>query len=151
MPQPVKLSDPIIEQARAAAAAADRSMAAQIEHWARLGRAVEAVLTTPQSAALKQGGRPSAAADEAERAALLRAMRLAVAAAGHADLGRVLRAADRDRYGVDPAFPDCVVRHAPDGSRTPGHIVHRRFVPLAAGRGAARGSRSQGRPARRGA
>lgn len=151
MPQPVKLSDPIIEQARAAAAGADRSMAAQIEHWARLGRAVEAVLTAPHAAALKRGEGPPVAADESERAALLRALRLAVVSAGHVDLGRVLRAAERDRYGTDPALPDCIVRHEPDGTRTPGHIVQRRFVPLTAATSAVTRRRRQGRPARRGA
>lgn len=134
MPQPVKLSDPIIEQARVAAEESDRSMAGQIEHWARLGRAVEAVLSAPQAAGLKQGagGLAAAGSYEAERAALLRALRLAVTAAGHADLGRVLRASDRDLYGTDPAFPGCIVRVPPDGTRTPGHMVRRRFVPLAA-------------------
>lgn len=132
MPQPVKLSDPVIEQARAAARASDRSMAGQIEHWVRLGRAVEAVLTAAQAAALKQsaGGPATTAADEAERAALLRALRLAATATGHADLGRVLRASDRVRYGTDPDFPGCIVRVAPDGTRTPGHMLERRFVPL---------------------
>lgn len=132
MPQPVKLSDPLIEQARVAAEGSDRSMAGQIEHWARLGQSVEAVLTAPQSAALKQGADAIAntLADEAERTQLLRALRLAVTSAGHTDLGRVLRAGGRHRYGTDPAFPGCLVRISPDGKRTPGHLVQRRFVPL---------------------
>ena len=55
MPQPVKLSDPLVQAARAAADDADRSIAGQIEHWARLGRAVEATLSLEDTSRLKRG------------------------------------------------------------------------------------------------
>lgn len=54
MPQPVKLSDPLINAARAVAPVADRSIAGQIEHWARLGRVTERVLSFDESAQLKR-------------------------------------------------------------------------------------------------
>ena len=42
MPHTVKLSDTdIVEQARAESARQSRSLAAQITHWARIGRALE--------------------------------------------------------------------------------------------------------------
>ncbi|MFO1456216.1 MAG: nucleotidyltransferase domain-containing protein [Steroidobacteraceae bacterium] len=56
MPQPVKLSDPMVDAARAAAADADRSIAGQIEHWARLGRAAEAVLGHDEIVRVKRSG-----------------------------------------------------------------------------------------------
>lgn len=77
MPQPVKLSDSLIEAAREAAPAAHRSLAAQVEHWATLGRAIEGSLTSDESAILKgHVVRELAAADPAHilAAALERAV-----------------------------------------------------------------------------
>jgi predicted nucleotidyltransferase len=54
MPQPVKLSDPLINAARTIAPDTDRSIAGQIEHWARLGRAAEKVLSVEESLQLKR-------------------------------------------------------------------------------------------------
>ncbi len=54
MPQPVKLSDALVEDARATGEVAERSIAGQIEHWARLGRVVEAVLRGDEALALKK-------------------------------------------------------------------------------------------------
>src|SRR5436309_7658155 len=50
----LKLSDDLVNQARAEAAEADRSLTSQIEHWARLGRSVENVLSLEQVGALKR-------------------------------------------------------------------------------------------------
>ena len=44
MGQPVKLSDTLILDARVVGKAAERSIAGQIEFWARVGRAVEPLL-----------------------------------------------------------------------------------------------------------
>lgn len=131
MPQPVKLSDTLVDAAREAAEHADRSIAGQIEHWARVGRAVSDVLTPTETARVSRGvGRATPASPGDERAALLQAIRLAVSRNGHARLGAVLRATGRTHYGTDPALPGCLVRIAPDGTRTPGHLVNRQFVPL---------------------
>ncbi|MET0283536.1 MAG: hypothetical protein ABW352_03680 [Polyangiales bacterium] len=54
MPQPVKLSDALVEDARETGEVAERSIASQIEHWARLGRVVEAVLRGDEVLALKK-------------------------------------------------------------------------------------------------
>jgi predicted nucleotidyltransferase len=56
MPQPVKLSDPLINAARTIAPDTDRSIAGQIEHWARLGQAAERVLSVEESLQLKRDG-----------------------------------------------------------------------------------------------
>lgn len=131
MPQPVKLSDSLVDAARAAAEHADRSIAGQIEHWARVGRAVSDVLTPTETARVSgAGGRGIGSAASDDRAALLQAIRLAVSRNGHARLGAVLRASGRFHYGTDPALPGCLVRISPDGTRTPGHLVKRQFVPL---------------------
>jgi hypothetical protein len=42
---PVRLSEALASSARAAAAVTERSLTEQVEHWARLGAAVEAVVS----------------------------------------------------------------------------------------------------------
>jgi hypothetical protein len=123
MPQPVKLSDALIDAARSAAEDADRSLAGQIEHWARLGRSVEGALTLADANAIKKGEGPS-------RADLLQSLRIALSASGHPHLGAALVRGTGARYGTDPAFPGLVVRVGADGTRVPGKIEKRRFVPL---------------------
>lgn len=55
MPQPVKLSDSLVQAARDVAPDADRSIAGQIEHWARLGRAAESRLSVDEAVRWKRG------------------------------------------------------------------------------------------------
>ncbi|MGC3992434.1 MAG: hypothetical protein QM796_22585 [Chthoniobacteraceae bacterium] len=54
MSQPVKLSDALVLDARIASQAVERSIAGQVEFWARLGRAIEPLLQAPQVLALCQ-------------------------------------------------------------------------------------------------
>lgn len=78
MPQPVKLSDPLINAARTVAPEADRSIAGQIEHWARLGRVAERVLTFDESAHLKRDDFATPSADLALASAAIDQLRDAV-------------------------------------------------------------------------
>ena len=55
MGMPVKLSDELVLSARIEAEGADRSITAQIEHWAKLGRAAEVALGYTSATALKLG------------------------------------------------------------------------------------------------
>ncbi len=133
MPHAVKLSDALVEEARAAADLENRSVASQIEHWARLGRVVEQDLAAPARrelslhAAAGRAGAGAGAGSLASRIgeALDAALRPAAREAFAAEL------ASRVRYGTDPAFPGYVVRDEPDGRRTPGRYVNREFQPLA--------------------
>jgi hypothetical protein len=52
MSQPVKLSDALVLDARIAAEAQERSIAGQVEFWAKLGRSVELLLDGQQVLAL---------------------------------------------------------------------------------------------------
>src|SRR5690606_32301941 len=67
------------EAAREAAPLAHRSLAAQVEHWAALGRAIEGSLTSQQSATLMRSAvqvpsaRPYSAAPAADPAQILTA------------------------------------------------------------------------------
>ena len=78
MPQPVKLSDPLINAARTIAPDADRSIAGQIEHWARLGRATEQVLSLDESLQLKRDDFATLPADRGVASAVIDRLREAV-------------------------------------------------------------------------
>ncbi len=56
MSQPVKVSDTLVLDARLTAEVAERSIAGQIEFWARLGRAIEPLLRGDQALALRRAG-----------------------------------------------------------------------------------------------
>jgi len=50
---PVRLSEALTVRARTAAAVLERSLTEQVEHWARLGQAVEAAISAKTLHALK--------------------------------------------------------------------------------------------------
>lgn len=56
MPQPVKLSDDLVLEARTVGAVACRSIAGQVEFWARLGKSIESVLRGDRALALQRSG-----------------------------------------------------------------------------------------------
>jgi hypothetical protein len=129
MPHAVKLSDALIDEARNAAALEHRSVAGQIEHWARLGRALELDLHPSALQALiarsaADGGPSAGSLATRLGAAIDSALEPASRAALADDLGR------RYRYGTDSAFPGYVVRDDPDGQRVPGRFIDRTFQPL---------------------
>jgi hypothetical protein len=134
MSQPVKLSDPLIDAARNAAPLAHRSLAAQIEHWAELGRAIEGSLSISQTTDLKRSVResppPVYGNPEAAGARVAAALRYALSPEAREAFRAELLTSGQPLYGTDPAFPGCIVRDNPDGSRTPGHWVADRFEPL---------------------
>ena len=137
MPQPVKLSDTLIDAARETAPVANRSLAAQIEHWAALGRAIEGALTTDQSATLKRSVQEakSSAYGASTPAELAAALADALASALRPEFGTGLRTelarSPRAVYGTHKAYPGYLVRQDPDGALTPGRLVDRQFVPAA--------------------
>ena len=54
MSQPVKVSDTLVLDARLMGEVAERSIAGQIEFWARLGRAIEPLLRGDKALALRR-------------------------------------------------------------------------------------------------
>jgi len=127
MSQPVKVAEALLEAARVSAAESHRSMAAQIEHWAVLGRAVEQALTTGDVVALK---RSEGRLDDAQRAALVSALAHAFDPT-HQDVTRAAIAArDAIRYETDPTLPGLLIQRLPDGQRRVGRLLNREFVPV---------------------
>lgn len=133
MGMPVKLSDAIVSAAREEAKRADRSITAQIEHWAKLGRAVEAQMSHPDLMALKQseGDLQQAYADPSKRAAVHALLERIARTADRSALSESLRQRGKPLYEADDKSPDILIRVDPDGARTAGRLVNRRFVPLA--------------------
>src|SRR5579863_9593795 len=56
MSQPVKVSDGLMLDARLTGEVAERSIAGQVEFWARLGRAIEPLLRGDKALALRRSG-----------------------------------------------------------------------------------------------
>jgi len=131
MPLPVKVSDELLSAARETAEKANRSVTKQIEHWAELGRAIEALVTLPDQFLLKDAaidpvrGRGHAGV----RAAL---GRLVAALADSPDRGPALariRSTGQPVYGAAAGRTDRVVQVLPNGRRITGRFVGKEFVP----------------------
>ena len=126
MGMPVKLSDELVESAREEAANTDRSITGQIEHWAKIGRSVETVLKHQELQALKRApldARLTGGARHSIQAALERV----VAEGDRRSLARSLQTG-RTVYQSDPAGSELTERIEPNGRRTLGRFVKRRFV-----------------------
>lgn len=137
MPLPVKVSDQLLALAKEEARGAHRSATAQIEHWATLGRAVEAMLAYGEMLALKRVGQTLPIPPVVSREDL---HDLLAGLAADTDRERVkarIRRSGAPLYTTDPEHEGMVVEARSDGSRTPGHVKARRFVP-ARGKGAPR-------------
>jgi len=121
MSQPVKLSDSLILDARLASECMQRSIAGQVELWARLGAALAPLLQGTQVMALRRQG---AARSLMECLADIPENREQVLA--H------LKSRPFPHYEPDPDRPGLLIRTAADGTRTVGRFVNRAFhtVPV---------------------
>ena len=139
MGMPVKLSDELVRVARKEAAAAERSITAQIEHWAKLGRSVETALRHKDALAVKEseGNLVGAFRDGTTRESVYQLLRNVAGAPDRSELARTLKRR-RTVYETDPSGSGAIVRIAPDGTRTRGRLENRTFVPTAATRRRAR-------------
>ncbi len=121
----INVADTLVEAARLAAEENSRSVAAQIEHWALLGRAVEQALTQGDAMALK---RSEGQIDPATRARLAAALSNALDPLRSAVAKTAIGLRDAIRYETDPALPDLIIQRLSDGSRRIGKMVNRQFV-----------------------
>ena len=132
MPAPVKISDRLLARAKEEAKSTHRSVTAQIEHWATLGRAVEVMTAHRDVLMLKRAGEglsmPSWVRREDVEARLTS---LTHDTDREAVKGRIRRPGGM-LYEEDPADPDGVIQIAPDGRRTRGRFDGRTFGPIAA-------------------
>jgi hypothetical protein len=120
MGQPVKLSDELVLDARVAGETGERSIAGQIEYWARIGRAIELYLRVPEALKLKRQG------DARPLSALLSSVDTA---AGRKRLARHLENVPFPHFRPAPGKRGLVVKIDQDGTRTVGRFVNREFRP----------------------
>jgi hypothetical protein len=128
MPSPVKVSDRLLALAKEEAQDTHRSATAQIEHWATLGRAVEAIMAYRDVLALKRVGEtlpvPAHIPHEDVHNLLM-----ALTHDGDRETVKArIRVAGAPAYTTNPAYPGKIVEVRADGTRISGHLEGRRFV-----------------------
>lgn len=130
MGSPVKVADELVKAAKEMAPLANRSIAKQIEHWARLGRAVEQLAKTTDVMAFKaQLADPQDATKVVHARDALK--RLVEALADRMDRGaarRLILETGEPVYEAVPGRLDLVSQVWPDGRRVLGRLVDQEFV-----------------------
>jgi hypothetical protein len=120
MSQPVKLSDALVLDARLAGATLERSIAGQVEFWARLGRAIEPLL---------QGAEAMALARKAAVSPLSACLDSVDSPEGRRRVAAHLESQSFPHYQPAANSPGLLVRTEADGKRTLGRFVNRQFKP----------------------
>ena len=118
MGQPVKLSDELVDDARAVVPFSQRSIAGQIEFWASLGKAIEPLLRGDRALALQMAG--------GERR-LSRLVAEVETTKGRKKLAAVLNKRPYPHYTPVPDHPGLVCRIEADGTESVGRFVGREF------------------------
>jgi len=120
MGQPVKLSDALVLDARLVGEAAERSIASQIEFWARVGKAVEGVLRGDRVLQLKRRG---------EAVPLSKLLGSVDSKAGRERVKAQQAGRPFPHFEQAPGKPGFLVKIDEDGKRTAGRFVNREFRP----------------------
>ena len=123
MSQPVKVSDGLVLDARLMGEVTQRSIAGQIEFWARLGRAIETLLRGEQMLALSKAGKVKRLSD---------CLDLVDKPEGRKRLADYLQTLPYPHYEPAPDSARLLVRIEANGKRTTGRFVNRKFQPLRA-------------------
>jgi ParD-like antitoxin of type II bacterial toxin-antitoxin system len=121
MSQPVKLSDALVLDARIAGTSMERSIAGQVEFWARLGKAVEGLLRGQQMMTL---GREVSIETIRER------LEGADTPEGRQRVKDYLASEPYPHYFAHPAEKDLIIREDENGGRVAGRFVNREFVAV---------------------
>ena len=111
MGQPVKLSDELVDDARAVVAFSQRSIAGQIEFWAGLGKSIEPLLRGDRALSLQMAG------GERPLSQLLSEVETAK---GRKRLESTLTNRLYPHYKLVPDHPDLICRIEEDGRETVG-------------------------------
>jgi len=118
MGQPVKLSDGLVIDARLAGEVQQRSIAGQIEFWARIGRATELLLRTDRVLRLMQRG---------EARPLSQCLESVDTDEGRMRSAAHLESRPHPHFETAADRPGFLVRIDEDGTRTVGRFVNRQF------------------------
>lgn len=123
MSQPVKLSDALVLDARLAGEAVERSIAGQVEFWARIGRAIEPLL---------EGTRVLALCRNAKARPISACLEAVDSPEGRKRVADYLQTRPYPHYEPHPHKAGLLVRIDANGKRTAGRFVKRRFQPVKA-------------------
>lgn len=126
MSQPVKVSDALILDARLMGETTQRSIAGQIEFWARLGRAIEVLLRGDQMLALCKAGMAKP---------LSTCIESVDTSEGRERLAMHLQSLPYPHFEPVPGAAGLLVRIEANGKRTKGRFVNRKFQPVGAASG----------------
>jgi hypothetical protein len=118
MSQPVKLSDALVLDARITGELLERSIAGQVEFWARLGRSIEPLLQGDQALALCRN---------AATRPLSECLKSVDSAKGRQRLRAFLEGQPFPHYEAHPDRAGLLIRIDEDGRRTAGRFVNRQF------------------------
>lgn len=121
MSQPVKLSDSLVLDARLAGETVERSIARQVEFWARLGRSVELLLEGRQVLEMCRSSavQPLSACLESVNSP-----------EGRQRAADYLESRPFPHYEPDPKRAGLLIRIEANGRRTIGRFVKRQFQPV---------------------
>jgi hypothetical protein len=118
---PLRIDSELVNYARSAGALLDRPPTAQIEHWAKLGRVLDSVLSGESVAKVKQRG---------QVADLDRVVTLSQSATGRKKALALIARHAGPVYEADPTDPELVVERQSDGTTRRGRFANRQFVPI---------------------
>lgn len=118
MSQPVKLSDALVLDARVASEVVERSIAGQVEYWARLGRAVDLLLDGQKVLKLCHAG---------ANHPLSRLLGSVDTPTGRKRVNVYLEGQPFPHYRPHPGKPGVLERIEANGKRTVGRFVNREF------------------------
>jgi hypothetical protein len=119
MSQPVKLSDEFVLEARLAAESRERSIAGQVEYWAKIGRCVERLFDGRQIDTLqKTASAPSVG----------ELLDVVDTPKGRAMFQAFLESEPYPHYRAHPDEKGLLVRTEENGVETIGRFVNRQFV-----------------------
>jgi hypothetical protein len=124
MSQPVKLSDALVLDARIAGEAQERSIAGQVEFWAKLGKLVDLFLNGRQVHALRAAGAVQP---------LSEALASVDTPEGRKRVEDVLASGPYPHYRQCAGQPGLLVRIEQDGTETVGRFVNRAFTAVGDG------------------
>jgi hypothetical protein len=121
MSQPVKLSDSIVLDARITGDAMERSIAGQVEFWARLGRSVDSLL---------EGQEVLKLARNAGAQRLSACLESVDSPAGRTRVEAYLQSQPFPHYRAHLSKPGYLERVEEDGTVAVGRFVNREFQPI---------------------
>lgn len=121
MSQPVKLSDSLVLDARLVGELTERSIAGQVEFWARLGRSIDLLLAGEEVLKLSRNARARP---------LSSCLQSTDSPEGRGRLGAWLKSQPFPHYTPHPEKAGLLIRTEEDGRRTVGRFVKRQFQPV---------------------